>query len=1170
MAHKVGLCISAFPSAGANDAALGDTAWSDPGAITTPGKAPFTSYTSCTLAAGDETQYLVATFTPLKWIDRNGTAEAEESEGIPTGATIVGVEFFVRAMENGTTTDIDEVEVRLVRNNTIETGGDNKSLGRQIVGSSISANSRDVAGYCYGDESDDWGGVLPTAAQINAGTCGIAIRYANSGAGNATITVDSIVCRVYTTEGTFTARIRSNDVESTKMAPWAWHLHAHESAYSTYSKADCVHKWEMIEFPDGWNPGSLTDPRRGVPSPFDTHLLTVLYGFNVAWLLDTAGSYTVRLTIHSPDGATIATDEATVTVAANARTKRYLDGTASGANDGTSLADAFEDIDDAITWLNANPEDSELEIVGGQSYQIASTGAPISSADNMRIYVKSGSGQVSISCATAANSRVLEFDTNARQVVVDGGDDGILCTTGSALTDSSKAVNVEGSIVRNITFRNVNSTNLSSAHEWSTSGLVVDDVLLWNCNTGQTHRYGAGFFSEENRQFSLVGCTFTSRGTNGAEGIIRHPTTSNGFSYNWCLFDQVGATPQGIRAGGSNVYFHQCAMDECGNWGCGGVGSRDDLNTCTNIRMDGCDGYFASGNYINPGSFTHVVDLVVANCVIDSRGSGASIRWADAFRGGLRRIRYINNVLWGASGQTVAVTGSSVAGYAEFKRGRFSNNLCIRTDPQTAMTGRWLDDTYPTASPQDSNQFLDEAGGNIFGLDNDGTVSRNNFRVNQSNRTLATWNSESFVGTDIHSRLPYGYLNSDVCWGLTDYGYTGTVATGTSTTVFTLDSGASSVDDYYNGASITVAALGTVVVQDYVGSTRQVTTVTALSGTPSASDAVTITRSFSTERAQGKSANAAGAPFDYRGVFRDLSGADTAPGLLGVESLPTMSAVTATVGDETVVLSWTAVSGATKYRVWINYGSISAPVWFLYGETSGLTYPVGGLTNDEEVILGVSVVDDLFNESTILQKATTPIRGATADRLYITGGATIAGAGADWTDAGNVTGADSGDWATSSPSSQMCDLLYGDIAATDYTDTIIAWKIGITIWSNGEPHSSAQGELAIGSYLDEVPGFPAKVVYPTSTKTEYEFYYPTSQTAAVTALVAAGMSGTDGGLPVGPQLDARSTGGATEFRVAAMWLQPVFQGGTGDDGTTPISRHHSATDRFRFTRTRHP
>lgn len=1129
---------SLFPTSLENDNSVGDVAWLNPsngtgsnGNIATSGT---TGFVTCEMTAGAPTSNRLKVLFESKVIGEDGAG----IWSIPDDATIVGVEDIVEWSQNGTTGTITELEAKLLKAGTAS--GDELGSSRTLYNSS---RTNYQASYTtYGGQGSLASLTFDPATELGAASgAGLALRLTGDGVNTVNAVLDTVFRNIFFTTAALACRIRDNSAETTRQAPWAFHAHIASSDFKSFNPQDCYAVAEVTTFPQGWNPGSITDPVSG-----ETVLLTKQYGFNFGWCFDVAGSYGGKITVYAPDMSELSSAPFSVTVDPDDRDHRWYDSAATGANDGTSEADAWTSADSVVTDLNANPSDRWYHLAAGV-FKTTGGAQTFTNPSNVVISCTTEGGTATIQRTTDGGNSMWNIDAGTNVVFRD------LYFDGQSTANSSWGFTYRGAC-SNVCTINCGGLRCRSWNENTSDATVRRKILHWRPVVTDLYRYGF-FIDATFTDVVLVNPSFTATGNNSGESMIRcvgsQTSDKDAARLNilWPTFPGAASPSQSqsaIRVWSSWVHiYHGKAVNHSSIQ----FGQNESPHIVYNTHTARYDTFInnprsnSASVPLSIGTQGLATDLTLVNIAIDV-GSGTSsallVSLSTSNNGGVRRIKCLNpwfNVYSSSGGEAgvVVEVSSTLSFVGAVDESYFYNGIFVTRDPTANYTARFIEH-------RNNDSGIRGAGGNLYSLENGGTTTRTNWRTNNTDYTLANWNALAFVADEIQVRLPRTAIDTNDLFSLADKDASGTVATGTSTTVFTGDSGLSSEDHYYNGWSIVVGANSAKTVQSYVGSTRTFTLTTALSGTPSAPDAITLSRDFSTERANGKIAYAAGAQADMFGRFRDFGATNVVPGPNGLITLPTMSEVTAVVGDETVVLSWSAVTDALRYRVWINYGSISSPAWFLYAETAEVSQLVSDLDNDEPHKLGVSVVDNLFNESSIFQIAATPIRGATADRLYITGGAFIAGAGEDWVDAGNVSGADDGDWASSSASSAICDLLYGDIAATDIVGTIIAWKIGVTIWSNGAPHASAQAELAIGSFLDEIPGFPAKVVYPTSTKTEYEFYYPSSQIAAITALVAAGMSGTDGGLPVGPQLDARSTGGATEFRVAAMWLQPVFAG----------------------------
>jgi len=304
-------------------------------------------------------------------------------------------------------------------------------------------------------------------------------------------------------------------------------------------------------------------------------------------------------------------------------------------------------------------------------------------------------------------------------------------------------------------------------------------------------------------------------------------------------------------------------------------------------------------------------------------------------------------------------------------------------------------------------------------------------------------------------------------------------------------------------------------------------------------------------------------------------GWDEATRELTIPDAPTGVVIISAEAD-TAVVAWTlsATSGITRYIV--RYGltagalnleedsddvgttitiqtDIDYGTWTPTGLTMGATYYFEIVAVNASGVESTPTTEDDFTLRTVV-----PVTG---DRIYLTSGTFVAGANVDWVNAGNVNGADNGDYANTSLSSNRSDILGGTTAATTPDGTVIAWKLGITLASAAAPHASANVLLQVSSG-GTVVGDAVSTAVPTTTKTEYEYYLDTTGAgglAAFNALVAAGMTGETLGAPNGPNVTARSLSGATDFRVYAVWLQPILQGESGDgadqdDGDLDISK----------------
>lgn len=161
---------------GANDAAYGTNAWTSPENVTADDGSNAISYSN----SGTPTQYIKATNFGLS---------------VPSGSTITGIEFRIRAYDGIMMDHIVWDRVRVVKGGTI--GSTDNSPDTEITSTE--------AAYTMGSTSELWGESW-THSDVNASTFGVVCAFTSTVMGG-NVNVDSIEVRVtYTTGGGGSAR----------------------------------------------------------------------------------------------------------------------------------------------------------------------------------------------------------------------------------------------------------------------------------------------------------------------------------------------------------------------------------------------------------------------------------------------------------------------------------------------------------------------------------------------------------------------------------------------------------------------------------------------------------------------------------------------------------------------------------------------------------------------------------------------------------------------------------------------------------------------------------------------------------------------------------------------------------------------------------------------------
>lgn len=534
----------------------GDVAWSN--ANNALGVSQGDLYTnanntaSVALNAGQSSQYLVLT--------NPGFATDVSDNGIPAGATIVGVVGKVHMAELGnvsTTNAVQMVEMKQVIAGSIS--GNDVGLNRPVKLSTGATNVHWFSNYpdraALGGVANLWGNT-PDADDVRASDYGLALRVANThGSSAATTGVDSATVKIYWS-ATIDVVFKHNGAASPALeAPCVLQCTALGSPNGSgvWMPEECEFRWTLTG-PVGFTAPVYEDPRPGDNvNGAERDMATDFVGTTYGVVADVAGDYDLECTHVAPDGSS-STDTQSFTVSANTRPIKFVDPVnGNNGNSGDSIGQAWATVANALTWCAANGRRMWLKVADDTTVAFAAQLTYTGSGGTDDIVIdRAGNGTNppifsnnfassaepcirfnSVARVLMRNIRYQADNTTANRAFIScnactcwGVDD---CTKGDA---NSFVVNIGGG----------NNT-------WGFVANLPDAVF---------NRY---ICYAETVHLTMVAVSATPAAGTNAEGWMRNQRDSRGNSFAWCYMGASANTTQAmLRLAGFNHSVYQCSQ----------------------------------------------------------------------------------------------------------------------------------------------------------------------------------------------------------------------------------------------------------------------------------------------------------------------------------------------------------------------------------------------------------------------------------------------------------------------------------------------------------------------------------------------------------------------------------------------------------------------------------
>ncbi|NLE60734.1 MAG: right-handed parallel beta-helix repeat-containing protein, partial [Planctomycetes bacterium] len=373
----------------------------------------------------------------------------------------------------------------------------------------------------------------------------------------------------------------------------------------------------------------------------------------------------------------------------------HVDGSAAGAGDGTSWADAFTDLQAALAAARAINDKEAIELwVAAGTYKPAGPGGGTSVsfdlADKLQLYGGFGGGHSIV--YPGGETRRGQRDPGRNTTVLNGdlnGDDGPdFANTGE------------------------NSSTILRLSSYGARVVVDGFTVSGAASYAQNDANGAGLLVTDCAELTVANCVFATNVTFGSIIQFSTPSSSNlsvsncvfaGNNAYWSSYPYYGSTVHvaGSSAGaqiiGCVFVWNQCAAVSVSGVQARGV----DLTNCT----FGSGGYEAA-IYLMNSAVVRLTNSIVWDAPIDLYGGQLTVDHSD-IDGGRNMIREQGGTLqWGEGNIDADPRFVMLDGREQYTSGRVNLRLCA--DSPCIDAGR--DSAMPALWDADGNpRFIDDA-----------------------------------------------------------------------------------------------------------------------------------------------------------------------------------------------------------------------------------------------------------------------------------------------------------------------------------------------------------------------------------------------------------------------------------------------------------------------------